>query len=290
LTLNPDDFTANIKTIESYLTSGIPVEVAVNIQRFYWYLHGPLDQQDSSVSWNSSMYDVMGRHDLLLLGYSASGDYFIAKQSWGSGYGDSNQLIAVPRTALAQETFAAYTLNGISGALGTIDVTHTANKSVVSQMYVELLNRAADHGGMDYWVGQINSGSSSNSVADTIISITPLSSMTNQQFVDTIYVNALGRNPDSSGESYWMGQLATNSRGTVAMNIATAVMNYVGTDQAALTSQALFTNKMLVSDHYAIDMAASDTSVAATIIGQVTADVNSAPSEYLAAAHLLGWA
>jgi hypothetical protein len=288
IALNPDDMMANIKTFETFLTAGTPIEVAINIQRFFWYLKGPLDQQLSNISWTSSMYDQMGRHKIYLLGFDVAHDYFIAKQSWGPTIGDANQLIAIPRSILAQETFAAETINGLSGALGTVDVMHAANRSITSELYVELLNRAADHGGMAYWSGQLDAGTSPNAVADTIVSITPLASLSNADYVHTLYIDALGRS-DASGEAYWTGQLATNSRGTIAMQIATAVMSYVGTDSAALTSQALFQNKVLVSDHYAIDMAVNDTTVAATIIGQVTADVNSAPTEYLAAAHLMGW-
>lgn len=84
----------------------------------------------------------------------------------------------------------------------------TANQ--VSQLFVALYNRAIDgvtaqqYGGRAY----------NQSFISEVIGLTPnLRTMTNQEFVELVYKNALGKdnNSDKAGIDYWVTQANTNN-------------------------------------------------------------------------------
>lgn len=86
-----------------------------------------------------------------------------------------------------------------------------AQASEVARIYYTMLGRAPDAGGLQYWTDQIDHGGSPSSVAQSFLS-TPESQSTygrlnNHDYVDALYVNALGRHADKGGSDFWTGQL-----------------------------------------------------------------------------------
>lgn len=73
------------------------------------------------------------------------------------------------------------------------------------------------------------------------------SSMTAASFITKLFTDMLGRSPDSATLTTWTNQLATKSRGQVAVDLLNNVLGYSGTDVAALMSRSLLINKALVN-------------------------------------------
>lgn len=97
----------------------------------------------------------------------------------------------------------------------------------VEILYDAFNKRLPDATGLQYWVGQIEAGASHNAVA-TGFATSPeftarTAGFTNDQLVDFMYVNSLGRAADSSGKQYWLDQLAHGAtKGDLLLNFATS--------------------------------------------------------------------
>jgi len=92
----------------------------------------------------------------------------------------------------------------------------TGNNAIIAQVYRGMLLRLPDEGGFQYWLGQLNSGVSAVNVANAIFVSTEFSSQYGQifteQFVDFIYQNMLGRQPDLTSFLYWVDQLKNQGK------------------------------------------------------------------------------
>ena len=132
-----------------------------------------------------------------------------------------------------------------------------AMRTQVSQLYVSLFGRAPDGEGLGYWVGQLAAGKTMAQVAQDMFNVDAArayypSWQTNDEIVAAFYVNVLGRTADAEGQAYWVGQMnaAGATKGSVITSLISAVVNYTGTDAAALKSKALFANKVEVAQYY----------------------------------------
>ncbi|MCU1454773.1 MAG: hypothetical protein JWN46_2919 [Acidimicrobiales bacterium] len=98
--------------------------------------------------------------------------------------------------------------NGIGGGTAS---------SWISDLYVKILHRAADAGGLAYWAGQIAS-TGRVSVAYRFFQ----SSESAHTRVAGLYATLLGRGPDPSGWDYWAGQVVTSGDIALAVNLASS--------------------------------------------------------------------
>jgi hypothetical protein len=97
----------------------------------------------------------------------------------------------------------------------------------IVRLYFAFFNRIPDFGGLMYWIGNLRSGFYSldqiaSSFAGSAEFQGTYGSLTNAQFVDLIYHNLLGREPDSGGFAFWTHQLDSGqmSRGQVMRNFS----------------------------------------------------------------------
>jgi hypothetical protein len=74
----------------------------------------------------------------------------------------------------------------------------------VTALYVKLLGRAPESGGLAFWENQLSSGATRNAVAVGILSSTEYRS----DFVEAQYTHLLDRAADAGGLSFWVAQLA----------------------------------------------------------------------------------
>lgn len=120
----------------------------------------------------------------------------------------------------------------------------------VQQLYVAYLGRAADKGGLDYWLGQLNAEPATitlDQIRANFVNEQPEYAATyaNLSRVDTVtkvYNNLFGRAPDAGGLAYW----TTGGGSTVAIDdLLVAFVN-----GAAATDAQTITNKVLVSEVY----------------------------------------
>lgn len=124
----------------------------------------------------------------------------------------------------------------ISGYFDTGDVLQTTGfiatytspdpiATMVREDYVAALGRDADAGGLSFWVQQLNSGLTAASFVADLTGSAEFQSLhgqqTDGQYVDILYVNALGRHAEPAGQAGWVSVLqAGASRGDVMAAIA----------------------------------------------------------------------
>lgn len=83
---------------------------------------------------------------------------------------------------------------------------------LVTTLYSSLLGRAADSGGLNYWVYQLIGGASPVSVVESFAIasdefVNRYAGYPNKDFIATMYYIFFHRNPDSGGGAYWLGEL-----------------------------------------------------------------------------------
>jgi hypothetical protein len=78
----------------------------------------------------------------------------------------------------------------------------------VTSMYEDILGRAPDTAGLNYFVGLLNNGTPRPLIVSAIVFSTENLGNT----VDNYYEHFLSRQVDASGENYWVGQLQGGAR------------------------------------------------------------------------------
>lgn len=285
LQINPDDSSVLRNQIDLALAEGRPVLVSFQAQAWLRSMSGPLADQQASLVGH---YDTtpIGGHEVLIVGRDShvNGGSYIFQNSWGTGWGDGG--FGEMATTWASQFQTAVVFDGFKGD----DLTYTLGKTHVAELYAALMNRCVDHGGMQYWAQQLQT-QSVETVAQTIVAITAYGAMSNNDFVDNLYVNALGRHADSSGLAYWTTELNSGyNKGTVLTQIITAVGGYTGTDTSAIYSHNLFENKVSIGQYFPV-MVASDNITAAThAMSLITDNIASIEVAKIGIPHDLGWA
>ena len=81
------------------------------------------------------------------------------------------------------------------------------------RLYNAAFARFPDANGLKYWIGNFSSGKDdSRAVASSFLASTEFKqrygeNVSNERYVETLYINVLGRNYDQSGYTYWLGNL-----------------------------------------------------------------------------------
>ncbi len=95
----------------------------------------------------------------------------------------------------------------------------------VARLYYGVLGRAPDSGGLAAWTSAVDHGTSLELITGSFLQAPEVQAkvggLSNAQFVDAIYVNALGRHAEAGGLATWTGQLDSGvSRASVTVAIA----------------------------------------------------------------------
>lgn len=150
----------------------------------------------------------------------------------------------------------------------------------VQQLYVAYLGRAADKGGLDYWLGQLNADPAqitldqirANFVNDQPEYAAAYAGLTRSETVSKIYLNLFGRPADAGGLAYW----TTGGGATVAADqLLVAFIN-----GASATDAQTVANKVIVSEVYTSIAGSAYTQADAT---EVLNGVSSTPASVTAA-------
>jgi len=97
--------------------------------------------------------NVVGGHCVSVVGYNDTDQYWICKNSWGTGWGESGFFrIAYGQVGIDSDMWA------VDGVVGM--------GSWLKCLYLDLLNRMPDQQGFNNWINAINGGTSILSVAD----------------------------------------------------------------------------------------------------------------------------
>ncbi|WP_338765905.1 DUF4214 domain-containing protein [Massilia sp. METH4] len=99
-------------------------------------------------------------------------------------------------------------------------------QATVANLYQALFGRTADAGGLEYWFDQADAGVWIGQIGNFFTTSAEYTGggLTNEQFVESLYLNGLGRAADAGGLTYWSSLLntAAATRGEVAAGIAMA--------------------------------------------------------------------
>jgi hypothetical protein len=115
-------------------------------------------------------------------------------------------LPATFQTAGDQTLTAADPANGSLSAVAYVKVRYAdGNENYVNSVYQDLLGRAADAGGLAYWGGLLDHGTSRAAVVQAVEG----SGEYLQGEVGKAFNNLLGRDPDAGALGYFTGQLAS---------------------------------------------------------------------------------
>ena len=143
-------------------------------------------------------------------------DYTFINQGNGK-YGikkdDSSQID--PITGLSLIEFSDKSIDIEKDVIGTFDQVTGLNtdSGKMFRLYNAAFARFPDADGLKYWIEEYSSGRNSERVvAQSFLASAEFKdryglNVSNAKYVETLYVNVLGRDYDQSGYSYWLGQL-----------------------------------------------------------------------------------
>jgi len=99
------------------------------------------------------------------------------------------------------------------------------DEATIVRLYRAFFLRQPDQGGYQYWLGQYKNGVSYQTISNAFTASPEFTnrygSTSNSQFVDRVYLNVLGRNPDAAGKNYWLNQLSRGmSRGQLMLQFS----------------------------------------------------------------------
>ena len=85
------------------------------------------------------------------------------------------------------------------------------------RLYNASFKRLPDPDGLEYWITQYTSGvNDDRAVASSFLVSDEFKerygdNVSNEQYVETLYTNVLGRDYDKEGYNYWLGQLSSGA-------------------------------------------------------------------------------
>jgi len=145
----------------------------------------------------------------------------------------------------------------------------------ITSLYIATFNRAPDALGIDYWGSRLFDGMKMTDIAKTFFSQSEAASLypstlDNTTFINKIYNNVLGRNPDSDGFNYWKKQLDT---GVVTKDLFVLdVINGARSSTGSMNDAALIKNKESVGAYYGFTCGLNHTDWATQVEANVTID------------------
>jgi len=165
------DVTVGVANCKAALASGLPIMISLAIGVQLTQIHGPLASQyypPMTVPWvqGNPGNDYWGSHALVIVGYDDALNGFIAQNSWGTAYGDGGYFLL--QYQCLQDFAEAWVIRRYAGMVFENAGELAARMSVV-RLYVAVLGRAPDVGGVRYWGDIVLAGNSMAAVADVMM-------------------------------------------------------------------------------------------------------------------------
>jgi len=168
----------SVTDIKNWISTKGPVVACFTVYDDFFSYHNGIY---SRVSTN-----VAGGHCVSVIGYNDTEQYWICKNSWGTGWGE-NGFFRI-----------AYGQCGIDAQMWAVNIG-----SWLRCLYVDLLNREPDQVGYDNWRKAINGGGNIASVADGFLR----SEEYGITVINSLYNHILDRQADAGGLTSWSKQL-----------------------------------------------------------------------------------
>ncbi|HYD96983.1 MAG TPA: M64 family metallopeptidase [Noviherbaspirillum sp.] len=158
-----------------------------------------------------------------------------------------------------------------------------ADLTAIEELYVAYFNRIPDASGISYWIDAFRSGQTLEQIGNSFYSAAVLpqyapltgysATMTNADFVRTVYRNVLGRaEVDDAGLNYWTSALAsgTETRGSLVKTILASAHTFKK-DPAYGQVADLLDNKLALAHYAAVQNGFEYVGDAATTYGKYVA-------------------
>lgn len=202
------------------LHCGMPVVFAIGLRESFYNISAPLDVQRNQYprpacsSWDS---DFVGNHAMQIVGADLDKEYLIVENSWGEEWGDKGHW-AMPFIALGS-CFDLFAIREIAGERFEIPEKLRIRKNPIEsnygkayRLYRAAFGRTPDQGGLDFWIGVLDNGTTLYRVAECFIDSDEFRSIygtnpTNRDFAILLYTNVLHRAPDGAGIDWWIQRL-----------------------------------------------------------------------------------
>lgn len=158
-----------------------------------------------------------------LISLVPGGDDTISPKSIYNIYGPIKELFKGTDTARGVENFV------FTDGKFVTDIEDTAAQ--VYRLYGATLGRAPDSGGLKGWAGEIESGrltlrQATDGFTSSAEFQNKYGNVDNAGFVDLLYENVLGRDPDLEGFQYWLDAIASGmNRSEVVLNFSESAEN-----------------------------------------------------------------
>lgn len=161
-----------------------------------------------------------------------------------------------------------------------------ASLDQVQYVYIAFYGRPADAAGQEYWADQLDAANGDlSAIIDEFASSAEYDSqygdLSNEELVQALYQQILGREADEDGLAYYVGELESGARtrGAIALDILSGPLN--NPEEADPTDLAVLTNRKEVADAFTAAVESSDKeygeeqlSAAKALLAGVDADTN----------------
>jgi len=162
-----------------------------------------------------------------------------------------------------------------------VTVDNTATKEQVAELYIATFGRAPDASGLEYWTNEVATGSLTlDGVAKSFFEQEEAQTMygnsSNEDFVISVYANALGREvtADDSGVQYWVSEL--NADQYSKDGFIKTVLDGAKAETGSANDAALLENRVSTGLLYAEEIGVADSPLAKQVMDKVTADKSTA--------------
>ncbi|MBC3807678.1 DUF4214 domain-containing protein [Undibacterium seohonense] len=185
------------------------------------------------------------------------------------GYDGTDSLMNI-------ETIQFSDININLGIQSKAAASSVAEIQTLIELYIAFFNRVPDANGLSYWMGELQAGQKIAQIAESFFDAGtkyPLltgysATMTDGDFVNTIFKNTLGRagGADAEGLNYWKGELASGraTHGSLVVAILDSAHSSKGNAQWGFVAD-LLDNKIAVGKKMAIDWGISFNSDAESV-------------------------
>ena len=210
------------------------------------------------------------------------------------GFEGTDQLTSIERAY-----FTDYYVNLTVKNESAVSNIASSDLQQLQELYVAFFNRVPDADGLEYWIGQFNSGQSIDQIAESFYNsgiafseLTGISAgMTNTSFINVVYNNVLGRSSgaDPEGLSFWTTALQSGAetKATLVASIITSAHQFKGDAQWGWVAD-LLDNKVEVANLFSVEYGLNNLTSAESISNGMAIAAAVTPTDTTAAIELIG--
>lgn len=151
-------------------------------------------------------------------------------------------------------------------------------RNEIIEVYIASFNRAPDADGLTYWVTNMSdNGLSISEVASSFFDSQEVKDLyptgtSDEDFINTVYNNVLGRTADSDGLSYWLGEM---QKGISKDKMIISVINGAKASTGSEADKLLLLNKSEVGKNFSVYLELNDLNEAKSSMALVSTDLSS---------------